>query len=139
MHLFIVAERETLTYAVYKASGLTATGTRRVYGLDNVAERMIQVEESFREAQTIRKNIEELAAIQVKAMLESGHMKLDSSSSESESSNSESESSICDNDQRNQLPTTLSAKVKELLKSTNFNWFSVVIYQKCMVLPLKTS
>ena len=106
-------EQETLTYAVYKASGLNATGTRRVYGLDDVAERMIQVEESFREAQTIRKNIEELAAIHVKAMLKSGYMKLDSSSSESESSDSESESSICYNDQQNQLPTTLIAKVKK--------------------------
>ena len=57
-------ERETLTYAVCKASGLTATGARKVYGLDNFAERMAQVEESFHEALAIRKNIEELAAIQ---------------------------------------------------------------------------
>ena len=120
-------ERETLTYAVCKASGLTATGARRMYGLDNIAERMAQVEESFREAQTIRENIEELAAIQVKAMLESeGHVTLDNSSSESESSNSESESKNCHTDQLNQHPTILNTEVKELLISNNFNWFSVL-------------
>ena len=63
---------------------------------------MAQVEESFHEALAITENIEELAAIQVKAMLQSeGHGMLDSSSSESESSESGSESEIYHNDRQN--------------------------------------
>ena len=98
-----------------------------MYGVDNIAERMAQVEESFHEALAITENIEELAAIQVKAMLQSeGHGTLDSSNSESESSESGSELEICHNDQQNQHPTTLSVEIQEILISTNFNWFSVV-------------
>ena len=63
---------------------------------------MAQVEENFHEALAITENIEELAVIQVKAMLQSeGHGTLDSSSSESESSESESESEIYHNDRQN--------------------------------------
>ena len=134
-------EREVLTYAVCKASGLTATGARKVNGVDNIAERMAQVKESFHQALAIRENIEELAAIQVKAMFQSeGHGALDSSSSESESSESGSELEICNNDQQNQHRTTLSVEIQEILISTNFNWFSVVDdISEGMVFPLGTS
>ena len=32
-------ERETLTYTVCKAAGLSASGARKIYGFDNIAQR----------------------------------------------------------------------------------------------------
>ena len=34
-------ERETLTYAVYRTSGMSATAARRHYGIENIAKRAV--------------------------------------------------------------------------------------------------
>ena len=55
-------ERELVRYTTFRASGLSATGARRHYGLDNMTERSARVEQ---EAECIRESIEELAQVQV--------------------------------------------------------------------------
>lgn len=120
-------ERETLTYAICRASGLTASGAKKVYGVSNASERLAYVEDSLREALEIRENVEELCscASKINAMLESeGHVALDYCSSQSESDGSEgSDMESCRTDCP---PRTCTAEIKEILVVSNYNWFSVI-------------
>ena len=118
-------EQETLTYAVCRASGLTASGARKVYGVSNASERLANVEDSLRETQEIRENVEELVAVQVNAMLQSeGYVELNMSSSPSESD--DCDSSDMESYQTDRPLKTCAAEIKEILVMSNHNWFSVV-------------
>ena len=64
-------EREVLRYSVCRASGLTPTAARRIYGWERMSERSIVVEESLHEAQQLRKSIEDLCSTQECALLRS--------------------------------------------------------------------
>ena len=114
-------ERELVRYTAFKASGLTVTGAKRHYGLENMTERSAQIEVCVREAKYIRESIEELAQIQAQAVLRSGGCI--GSSSDSERSDNE-----VDNDGgmdciSNEIPP---AELEEILVSSCFNWFAVV-------------
>lgn len=61
-------EREILTYAVQKSSGLTSTAMRRHYGICNVSQHSFEVEEVLEEFQTICESVQELASVQLQAV-----------------------------------------------------------------------
>ena len=114
-------ERETLTYAVYKASGISATAARKHYGIENIVQRSHVIDESVMEAQTIRDCIDSLSATEEQAMLLSLGIPPDDPSSEDEScSNTESEECI----EPCPLPQ-LSSKdaVLAMLSESIWNWF----------------
>ena len=74
-------ERETLTYAVYKASGLNATAARKQFGIENIAQRAMSVEESLQEAQNAQECIDSLCQTQDESLLRSFGILVETSSS----------------------------------------------------------
>ena len=58
-------------YAVCKASNLSATKARRLYGFENMGETFSKVEEAIVETESIREAIDELASVEDRAMLAS--------------------------------------------------------------------
>ena len=61
-------ERECVRYAVFKASGVTPSVARRIYGFDNMRERAKEVEACIAEAQKIREAVDELATARAQAL-----------------------------------------------------------------------
>ena len=111
-------ERELVRY---NASGLTVTGAKRHYGLENMTERSAQIEVCVREAQSICESIEELAEIQAQAVLRSGECI--GCSSDSESSDNEVDNDGGTDCISNEIPP---AELEEILASSCFNCFAVV-------------
>lgn len=62
-------ERECIRYAIFKASGMTATRARHQYGFDRMIERSSCVETAMIEAQQIRETVEDIACSEDKALL----------------------------------------------------------------------
>ncbi len=74
-----------MPYAIYKASGMTSSQARRIYGFQNMQIRALSVEAAIAEIQQIREAIEDLANVKEEAMLARwGISVIDTSSSESE-------------------------------------------------------
>ena len=61
--------RETLRYIVYKASGLTSTKARKLYGFEKMNSRALRVDDSIVEMKWIHEAVDEMASIQDKAVL----------------------------------------------------------------------
>ena len=62
-------ECECLQYAVYKASGMTATMVRRIYGFENMQTRSLSVESALLEIKQIREAIHDLASTKEESVL----------------------------------------------------------------------
>ena len=115
-------EKETLTYAVYKASGMSATAARKSLGVENLGERVKAVEDAVEEAISIRECIDSLAHTKEKAALISLGITVSDSSSES----SDEVQSDEDNDPSPSLPPLPSKdKIVSLLKKNEWNWFAI--------------
>ena len=85
-------EREScIRYTLYKASGITQTQARCVYGFENMNARTIEVENCLIEAQKIRRAIDTLACIQDKAFLSTLGVLSDTDGSDDLASSSEDE------------------------------------------------
>ena len=125
-------ERETLRYVVYKASGLTATRARRLYGFERMNSRALRVEESILQMKRIRETVDEMAQIQDKALLSSFglHYADDSSDSDGNCSDSSVED-VTDGCalgiETGPAPSSnLSISLESmatLMKQSNYNWF----------------
>ena len=124
-------ERACIRYAVYKASGLSATQARKHFGFQNMPERCKQVEEALKEAQTIRECIESLSYCQEHAMLKSFGIQVSDSD---ESSDEESESPSCLSPSFS-LPS--DEKLLQILTDSQFNWFELVskVSEVCRIDP----
>ncbi len=114
-------ERELVRYTAFKASGLSATGARRHYGLENMTHRSSHIERCICEAESIRESTEELAQVQERAALKA--VGLASSSSDSDSESECSESDQGDVDVSLNIPR---GELMEILTHSCFNWFEVV-------------
>lgn len=64
-------KEQELTYAVFKATGLSATAAREHLGIHNIAQQASQVEDALEEAERMHKCIEYLSLTQEKAVLQS--------------------------------------------------------------------
>lgn len=63
-------ERECVSYAVFRASGVSQTKARRQFGLENMYERSAHVEACISEAEDIKSVVSELATLQDQAILD---------------------------------------------------------------------
>ena len=79
-------ERKCVCYAIYKASGMTPTVVRRVYGFENMQLRSANVEKAVLEIQNIREAISDLASVEDESLLVRFgiEVQVDSSSDESD-------------------------------------------------------
>ena len=120
------SERERLTYAISKASGLSTTKLRTLYGFENLKNRQKNVDLAIATAKEIRESIEFIAHIKEKAVLRSFGVTVESDSDdayESEESCSDSEytsetdvrETCSDSNQDSLLPT------RELATGTSYN------------------
>ena len=64
-------ERETLRYVAYKASGLSSTKARRLYGFERMNSRALHVDESIVQLKRIREAVDEITSLQDKVLLSS--------------------------------------------------------------------
>ena len=62
-------ERECIRYAIFKASGMSATRARHQYGFDRMIEHSSHVKEAMIEVQQIRETVEDIACIEDQALL----------------------------------------------------------------------
>ena len=89
---FAQSKREVIKYAVIKASGLSATATRRKLGIENVSERLKAVEHALHEVDELRRSIDNLCNTKERAVLQSLGLKELSSTSGSDESGCENDS-----------------------------------------------
>lgn len=116
-------EKAYLKYAVCKASNLSATKARKLYGFENMGETFSKVEEAIVETESIREAIDELANVEDRAMLASFGIEDDLSSDSDVDILDEfesSDSSSC------QVSSEARTKVICALKENDCNWFAVI-------------
>ena len=133
-------ERECIRYTLYKASGITQTQARCVYGFENMNARAIEVENCLIEAQKIRKAIDNLACIQDKAFLSTLGVLSDTDGSDDLASSSEDEddnavglscvrgieSDAHESDTLHSIDDELCiGNVKSVLEASKYNWFDL--------------
>ena len=87
-------EREKIRYAIYRASGVTATKARKQYGFEKMSERSARIKEVSREVQEIKEAIDEIASVQDEALLTSFGLQLQDSESSDEEMGPGSESEV---------------------------------------------
>ena len=116
-------ERECIQFAIFKASGMTATRARHHYGFDRMIERSSRVEEAMIEAQQIHETVEDIASIEDQALLATFGI-----CNESSCSSCSSEENDLD-EPNGHKPYELSPEIFDLCRTTltdsNFNWFQL--------------
>ena len=124
-------EREVLRYSVYRASGLTSSAARRLYGWERMSERLVVVEESLREAKALRDSIEDLCLTQEHALLRSLGIEPETSDISDDDSGSGSDqitdiaTELSDSGSGSSIPC--EKKLNETLEKSQYNWFEVVM------------
>ena len=86
------SDKEMLKYVAVKASGLSTTKAKKVYGISDIQKRKENLNAAVNESRAIRELIEKIASLKDKARLSSFGFQVDSESGLSESGLSESES-----------------------------------------------
>ena len=64
-------ERETLRYVIYKASGITSTKARNLYGFEKMNSYALCVDDLIVQMKRLREAVDEIASIQDKAVISS--------------------------------------------------------------------
>ena len=125
-------ERQCIRYAVFKASGITPTQARRIYGFDSISQSASKVDEAIHDAQKIREAIQDISAIQDEALLmQFGFVKQEGSSSSEDELECEScgEDNLFDDCQPSRSleeDFDLSEDyLREVLNQSDYNWFEV--------------
>lgn len=127
-------ERECLRYAVYKASGMTATMVRRTYGFEGMQARAISVESALLEIKQIREAIDDLANTKEESLLVhlGFNLPVDSADSSTDDSSEEEEASIAQHLEASAVASSCHYSDKDeqnpqdlqvLLTECNYNWF----------------
>ena len=118
-------ERGLLRYAVYKASGLSATAARRHFGFEGMKAHTAKVNECIEEAQAIREAVEQLAEVQEEATLASLGIVKDTESSST--SSSEPLDSMDESTKEGTCREGLEKyMILNLLHKSCYNWFEFV-------------
>lgn len=116
-------ERSCLRHVITKASGISATRARKMYGFEALTVKMKQVDEAIKATQDIREAIDELASIEDKMLASLGIE--DSSESDGYDSNSSSDSSLCS---LQEASSEVCSHGVTVLKANQYNWFALLHY-----------
>lgn len=112
-------ERQSLRYAIFKASGMSQTEARCKFGFESMSKRAEKVEQVLEETETIREAIDDLARTQDKVLLETMGIAGEVSSDE--------ESNESDTEECTEPSQDVSCEIlKTSLESSNFNWFECI-------------
>ena len=118
-------ERACIRYAVFKASGLSATHARKQFGFQDISRQVKDVEEALKQCQSIRDSIDKLANIQEKSLLVSLGIPVPSDGEESDDESSDSDDCVPDSDVSHGGDQALPSLL-EIVKKSNFNWFQIM-------------
>lgn len=115
-------ERECLSYAVVKSSGLSTAQARKTFGFQNLlSSRLSQVHSAIKHAQYISESIEKLARTKRKALLQSSGFDCQVSSSDSEYSDiTDDKEPCCEADD---LVLLIWQNLLKIVSSTILNFF----------------
>ena len=107
------AAREMLKHVTAKASGLSDTKAKKIYGFTGVHKREQKVEEAIKESLAIRQAIEKIANLKDKALLSSLGFQVSSESepSESESESEDDSSELSSNDENRSVSSCVQSAV----------------------------
>jgi len=120
---------ESIRYAVYKSSGLSTTGARRHYGLENMDLRSEEVDSVIKKRKEIYVAINDVASVQEKALLQSCGMVSDSDSDSFSSDSDCHLDSVTDHLVKETEIKVLSVNnAVKVLEECNFNWFAFSQY-----------
>lgn len=124
-------ERECVRFAIYKATGVTPTAARRLFGFENMAQREDRIKKCIEEAKEIKEAVESLAASQDKALLDS--LGIWDSSTEEDSG---SETDCPDREERDSgkevernaspIRSNQNSTLVQIMQNSNYNWFEFV-------------
>ena len=119
-------ERELISYTASKAAGLSATASRKHFGLEGMKVRAERVEEAIEQAKAIRESVDKLCAVREKAYLTSLGIPADSesNSSDEDTEGPSSESYSVDNVLEPGIPD--KATLLTLIQESQWNWFQLV-------------
>lgn len=113
-------ERECLTYAVVKSSGLSSTQARKTLGFHGLSRRMSSVDSVLKHSQYIRESIDKLARSKENALLQSFGFEYNDSSSDSEAS-------YTTDDEFSPRTAEISvADMTKIVKDCDFNCFEIL-------------
>lgn len=119
-------DRECVKYTVYKASAITPTQARRLFGMDCMKTRSLKVETAIEEAREIRAAYDDLANCQEQPLLDCygiAESNIVDQPYNSESSDGECEEFLFPIDTIESLP---DEQMLVLLQNCNCNWFEFV-------------
>ena len=122
-------ERKCLKYAIYKASGMSATAVRQRYGFEHMSAHAEEVEKAFLGIQQIRKAISDLASIEDTAMLLALGIQENNTDSLSSASEEEDSTQDCQPSGTEVLAKEIDdcvVDIKILLSECAFNWFEIM-------------
>ena len=117
-----------IRYAVLKASVVTSTQARKLFGFENIARKAHHVEACINSVRAIRKAIDDLATTEDEAILASFGILPDNVTP------SESEDSLCalsEAEEVVEIETVIEdtlelEKFKQILCDCKFNWFDII-------------
>lgn len=115
-----------MRYAVFKASGLSATHARKLFGFQNILKQAEDVEEALKQCQLIRDSIDKLANIQEKSLLLSLGIPVPFDSEESDDELSDSDDCVPDSGVSHDGSDQALPSLLEVVKKSNFNWFQLM-------------
>ena len=124
-------EREIVQYVAFRILGLSASGVRRHFGLDNMTQHLAKVEQCIEEAKSIHKSIDELARIQKQAG--SRFVGLATCISSSDSECEPDSEGVLESDEISNTAFSVESEgiltleqLKGILTVSSFNWLEVV-------------
>ena len=120
-------ERECLRYAIYRASGLTPTATRRYFGFERMEDRAKCVEKCLHDAQVIREAVEDLSHTQERAVLRTLGVKDFDSSSDVDGDDADC-TDESDSEVSLEMNVSSQFQVPDVLQlvQSRFNWFEIM-------------
>ena len=116
-------ERRCIKYAIFKASGVSATKARLKFGFESMSNLSAEVEEAITEALRIREAIDDIARVQDKSLLQNFGI-IDETCTSSSDEDSETITTSCE-----AIPPELDCLPADYFKdkviNSNYNWFEI--------------
>ena len=119
-------ERMCLRYAISKASGMTPTAVRRVYGFEHISAHVEEVEKTLSKVQQIHEAISDLASIEDKALIQSFGLEEEANSCSSESEEEIGTDDAEEGSRVSEPVLNITENLKTLLHRCDWNWFEFI-------------
>lgn len=121
-------ERDTIRYALYKASGLTPTGARRELGLQNMKSKSAEIEECIQHCMCVHREFDQIISTRLKLTLNMYDSDSCSDELDSDMDTDPSTTSIID---AASLTDNEISNLNLVMRQCDFNWFEFMEQVSC--------